>query len=194
MSVAAEAAGRSASGGDDEARARAAERSMRDELAAHDLAIGLGRGGPLVSAAHEAASSPNAPDVGATTLEVDCDAAGAVVTARADDRVWGDVAKSLVRAMNGKTLRLRRDAHGMRVRLRVVAERTLPSGSRGSSSPGALPDDVPGGGKACDGEGITRRCVAGMPLGATNSQHDVSNAGAKRARSVHVHLLSESEL
>ena len=46
------------------------ERLLRDALDAHDRALGLGSEGPLVSAAHEAASPAFAPDVGSATLEI----------------------------------------------------------------------------------------------------------------------------
>ena len=190
---AAEANGHDA-GGNPRDDARAVERSMRDELAALDAALGLGRASPLVSALHRAAAATNAPAIGAATLEVECDASGAVIAARADDRAWAPVAEALVRNMGGKTLRLARGARGLRARLRVVAERTLPSGPRGGSSIGAVPDDAPGANKACDGDGLARRCVAGMPLGATNAQHDTSNLGASASRIVRVQLLGESEL
>jgi len=57
-----------------------------------------------------------------------------------------------------------------------------------------VPDDVAGGGRVCEGTGVNRRCVAGMPLGVTSSNYDVSDIGAKPSRVVHVRLLSETEL
>lgn len=180
--------------GNARAAARAIDRSMRADLAARDVELGLGRAGPLVSATHHAASQASAPEVGTTTLEVECDATGTVLSARAEDTTWNDVATAVVRAMTGKPLRVPRGARGLRARLRIVVERALPSGSHGSRSLGAVPDDVAGGGSACDGKGLTRRCVNGMPVGVTSSEHDVSNVGAKPQRIVHVQLLSESEL
>jgi hypothetical protein len=175
-------------------RARAIDRSMREMLTARDVSIGLGRAGPLVSAAHEAASSSSAPEVGTTILEVDIDSQGRVVTARAEDRAWNGVASALVQRMARKPVRVTHGSRGLRARLRVVAEKAPPSGARGSSGVGAVPDDVPGGTKACEGTGIHRRCVAGMPVGVTNAQHDTSNVGANPTRIVHVQLLAETEL
>ena len=176
------------------ARARAIEGSMRAMLNARDVELGLGRAGPLVAATHAAASAEGEPEVGTTILEVESDAAGIVVAARADDRAWAPVASALVRQMAGKPLRVRPGGRGIRARLRVVAERAPPAGARGTSHVGAVPDDVPGGGKACVGEGITRRCAAGMPAGVTAAGSDLSNIGAKPRRIVHVQLLGESEL
>jgi hypothetical protein len=175
-------------------RARAIDRSMREMLTARDVALGLGHAGPLVSATHEAASSPGAPEIGATILEVDSDSAGTVIAARAEDHAWDGVASAVVRRMAGKAIRVPRGSRGLRARLHVVAEKALPSGSGGGSSLGAVPDDVPGGATACDGKGLNRRCVAGMPLGVTNAQHDTANVGAKPSRIVHVRSLGEAEL
>ena len=182
-----------------EAEARATGRtvseSMSDMLAERDVALGLGRGGPLVTAAREAASSPDAPAVGTTILEVEGDASGRVTAARADDHAWDAVAAGIVQRMAGKALRVRPGARGIRARLRVVAELSLPAGTRGTSSPGAVPDDIAGGKlKVCEGEGWSRRCLAGMPVGVTGSVADVSNLGAAALRVVHAQLLGEVPL
>lgn len=173
--------------------ARAIERSIRESLTARDVELGLGRAGPLVSAAHDAASSPEAPEIGTTILEVESDAAGNVVAIRSDDRAWSQVAAAVVRRMAGKPLRVRTGARGVRARVRIVAERALPAGGHTSASPGAVPDDVAGGSKACVGQGVTRRCIAGMPVGVTGSAGDTSNIGAHPTRVVHVQLVAENE-
>jgi hypothetical protein len=179
--------------------AHTTDRILRDSLESHDRALGLGRGGPLVTAAREAASPAFAPEIGSATLEVEADAAGNVLTARAvaasaDWGAWNDVGRELVRRMAGKPLRLRDGARGLRARLRVIAEHSKPSGERGSSSPGALPDDVPGADSACEGVGAERRCVAGLPLGFSSSTQDLSNLGAHPIRVVRVQLLDEETL
>jgi len=172
----------------------ASDRSLREALTARDLGLGLGRASVLVSAAREAAASPLAPDVGVTTFEIDFDAAGMVRGAHVDDCAWTEVATALVHAMSGKTVRMRTGARGFRAHVRVVAERTSPSGNGGTTRVGAVPDDVPGAGKACEGTGWSRRCIAGMPLGVTSAEHDSANAGAKASRVVHVQLLDETEI
>jgi hypothetical protein len=78
------------------------DQMLRDAMEEHDRAVGLGPEGPLVSAAHEAASPAIAPDVGTATFEVECDEHGGGVTARvvsigADLAAWNDVARELVR-------------------------------------------------------------------------------------------------
>ena len=171
-----------------------AERSVREALAERDRLIGIGRSGPLVTAAHAAASGPYAPQRGTTTIEVDCDATGTVTATRADNGLWDGVAERIVTEMKGKSVRVR-EGTGLRSRLRVVAELARASGERGTVTPGAVADDVPGGTtKVCVGEGLERKCLAGMPVGFTYSKKDLSNVGDEPKRVVHVDILSEAEL
>jgi hypothetical protein len=144
-----------------------------------------------------------APDVGTATLDVDVDGSGKVVTARvvtASDgdemAAWNAMAREMVRIASSKAVHVRAGSHGVRARLRIVAERVPPAGTKGTTSTGAVPDDVAGGmdGKACDGEGLERRCAAGMPLGTTMTLGDLSNIGAKASRIVHVTVLGEAAL
>jgi hypothetical protein len=172
------------------------DRILRDPLDAHDRALGLNAGGPLVTAAHEAASPALAPDVGAATLEIESDAAGKVTTARvvsaaADVAAWNDVAHEIVRLMSARVLHLPPGARGLRTRLRIRADRALPSGESVRNSAGAVPDDVPGSEPMCEGEGNARRCTKGLPFGATTNGSDIANVGAKRSRVVHVETLGE---
>jgi hypothetical protein len=167
-------------------------RRLSDDMRAHDLATGHSIAGPLVTAAHEAASPRVAPDVGRATIEIDSDASGEVVAARvvdaSTDRArWEDVAEQIRRSMAHKRLRVPSGARGVRAHVRIVAERTLPSGEHTSFDPAAAPEEV------CDRSGPTRRCGAGMP-GAGGTWGDVTNFGAKRSRIVHVQLLDEALL
>jgi hypothetical protein len=167
-------------------------RRLSDDMRAQDVALGHGIAGPLVSAAHDAASPNIAPDVGTATIEIESDASGQVVAAHvvdaSGDRArWDDVAERIRRSMADKRLRVPAGARGVRAHVRIVAERTLPSGERTSIHAGAAPDEV------CEGSGATRRCTAGMP-GAGGTWGDVTNIGAKRSRVVHVQLLDEALL
>jgi len=168
-------------------------RRLSDDMRALDVATGHSIAGPLVSAAHDAASPNTAPEVGSATIEIESDASGQVVAAHvvdaSGDRArWDDVAEQIRRSMANKRLRVPAGARGVRAHVRIVAERTLPSGERTSVHPGAAPDEV------CDSSGPTRRCGAGMPAGAGGTWGDVSNFGAKRSRVVHVQLLDEALL
>jgi hypothetical protein len=166
---------------------------MQGELAARDQELGLGPGGALVTAAHEAASGAEAPEEGSATLEIVCDASGAVTDGRVtgatgDLPAWTEMARPLVRQMHGKTMRLPPGAKGLRARLAVRIARTLPSGDKVVAHVGALPDDMPSAGRVCEGTGWSRKCVGGMPVGATVQGADVANAAA-RLRTVSVRML-----
>jgi len=168
-------------------------RRLSDDMRAHDLATGHSIAGPLVSAAHDAASPNVAPEVGSATIEIESDASGQIVAAHvveasADRAQWDDVAEKIRRSMANKRLRVPVGARGVRAHVRIVAERTLPSGERTQTRPGAAPDEV------CDSSGPTRRCGAGMPAGAGGTWGDVTNFGARRSRVVHVQLLDEALL
>jgi hypothetical protein len=168
------------------------DKLLRDALQARDLELGLGSEGPLISAAHEAASPSLAPDVGSATLEIESDATGKVTTARvvsgaADLPAWNDVAREIVRLSAAKRLHLPRGARGLRTQLRITAERTLPSGEKAQRTAGAVPDD------ACVGAGATRKCNAGLPMGA-GIGFDMSDIGAHASRIVRVQLLGEVAL
>jgi hypothetical protein len=164
---------------------------MRDELHQHDVEMGLGASGALIAAAHDAAVPSIAPDVGAATFEIDCDATGRITSARvveagADAAAWNDVAQRIVHLMASKPMRVPPGARGIRTRLRVVADRTLPAGESRGVRNGATTDD------ACDKSGGQSRCTAGLPAGVSGSWGDLSNIGAKRSRIVRVQLLSEA--
>jgi hypothetical protein len=177
----------------------ATDRVFRDAADSRDHDLGLGSSGPLVAAAHEAGSMPSAPDTGTATFEVESDATGKVTTANvvsvsADAAGWNAVGRELVSLMDSRRLHLPSGARGLRTRLRITAERTLPSGTKGTTSLGAVPDDVPGGGSVCVGEGWLRKCTKGMPVGVTRNATDVANFGASVSRIVRAKILEEKTL
>ena len=171
---------------------------LRDGLEEHDRALGLGRGA-LLSAARDALSGSSAPDEGSATIEIDSDSEGKVVSARvvaatAEVAAWNAVAREIVRLMSSKVVHATREGRGLRTRLRVVAERTLPSGAKYVHSTGpAVPDD------ACVGQadrrlgGLGRKCSTGLPAGASQS-FDLADVGARPSRVVHVQLQGEVPL
>ncbi len=171
---------------------------IRDSLSADDHARGLGAAGPLVAAAHEAASPSIAPDVGDALFDVVCDRDGQVVDvhvagASGDISAWSDVAREIAKTMASKRMHVPHGAAGVRARIRVRAERALPSGEQRAPTPGAVPDDAPGSEPQCAGKGWSRKCQGGMPVGASTT-FDISNIGARRSRIVHVQILSEAPL
>jgi hypothetical protein len=168
-------------------------RILRNDLHARDMELGLSRSGPLVTAAHQAASPDIGPDVGTATIEVESDASGALVAVRVldasgDAGPWQAVAAEIRRLMASKPLRVPSGSRGVRADLRIVVERVLPSGEKTAVKRGAAPDET------CDTTGGGRRCVAGMPGGVGGTWGDVSNIGARRSRVVHVQLVGEALL
>jgi hypothetical protein len=168
-------------------------RMLREDLQARDVAMGLGASGPLITAAHDAATPDIAPDVGAATLEIESDATGRITSARVVDATanaadWNEVAQRIVRLMASKPLRVAPGARGVRARLRIVAERSLPAGEKRQARSGATRDSD------CDTSGGERRCTAGLPAGVSGTWGDLSNIGAKRSRAVRVQLLGESSI
>jgi hypothetical protein len=153
-------------------------RILRDGLDEHDHSLGLSHASPLVSAAQQAASPALAPDVGSATLEIEADAAGVltgarVISASADLSAWNDVAGELVRLMKTRPLHVPHDSRGLRARVRIVAERTLPSGAKAPPVHyETTSDGLPGLAKA----------------------FDLSDIGARRSRVVRVELLGEVPL
>jgi hypothetical protein len=172
---------------------------LRDALDERDHALGLGPGGALVSVVHDVMARALVPDVGRATLEVDADATGQVTAARAidvssDDAAWSEVMREVVTRMAPKRLVVRRGARGLRVRLRVVADRARPSGEKVTRSAGAVPDDAPGSDPVCQGTGAERRCTQGLPLGFSSNGEDVANWTNRASRVVRVTVVSETTL
>lgn len=168
--------------------------AVKEALAERDRAGGIVRGGPLVTAAHAAASNEDAPHTGSAFFEVDADPNGVVTSARTEDERWRGVADGILRAMRGKTVRVAPGASGLRTRVRVVAELQRPSGEEKSLKLGAVPDDIPGGEKQCVGKGLERKCLTGMIVGFTVTGADANNLGAAVRRVVHVTILGETDL
>jgi hypothetical protein len=142
---------------------------LRDPLDAHDHALGLWRAGPLTSAAHEAASSPDAPDEGMATYDVESDAQGHVtsvtlVSLGAGASGWSSVGRELLGLLTSKTLRVPPGAHGVRARLQITAKRTLPAGEHREY---------------------------GSPSGV-GTWGDLSNIAQIRTRVVHAQILNEA--
>lgn len=146
---------------------------LQEALDAHDRRIGLGFGGPVVSAVHAAASSlHNAPQTGTATFEAIIDRHGraqsvVIVSANGDMAGWQNVAQHVLRILRGGAVRIPPGARGLAVTLRVVARYQLPSGA----PPGA----------------------AIRPHGA-GAEFDLSDIGATPARNIGVQVLSERRL
>ncbi len=111
---------------------------LRDALAAKDTALGLGRGGAAVSAAHQA--SNDAPSSGRLVLSLTFDASGAATSVHiaeqsGGDPAWDAYARAVLALAKKKPARaLPEGAKGMVVTMSVESRMVLPSGSSPGSS------------------------------------------------------------
>ncbi|HNS97062.1 MAG TPA: hypothetical protein PKL73_08950 [Polyangiaceae bacterium] len=144
---------------------------LQEALDAHDQKIGLGFGGPILSAFHAVASSEIAPRSGAATFEAIIDASGRVaevlvLSGDNDLRAWTALARAVHASLRSRVLRAPRKK-GVAVVVDVRIEHRLPSG--------ALPD------KRMD---VNSGAVA----------FDLADVGARAVRQVSVRILSEYRL
>ncbi len=138
-----------------------------------------GRGGPVASAAHEAAASVWAPQTGYAVIAVDLDDKGHVarvslVDASGDRADWQKVADGIQKGLADKKVDVPAGAGGLRVTVKVEAKLAYPSGA---SHP-----------------------VTGPSLGNDGTQatasvaFDLADVGQKPKRMVGVVVLSETRL
>jgi hypothetical protein len=103
---------------------------VAEGLAAHDVAIGLGRGGAILQAAEDAARE-DGPTTGTATLEVIVGADGKVsvdvvkTTGEADR--WARVAATLSRSADASSMRIPDGARGWRVVVQLDAIEKFPT-------------------------------------------------------------------
>ncbi|MGD0529497.1 MAG: hypothetical protein ABSE49_30445, partial [Polyangiaceae bacterium] len=105
---------------------------LAEGLDAHDAAIGLGHGGPVVSALElAAASSAGAPD-GKATFEFAIDASGrvsvALLSASGASAEWSKVGAAAVASLDPKRMRIPPGASGWHVVATVEAKVQYPNG------------------------------------------------------------------
>jgi hypothetical protein len=104
---------------------------LAEGLAAHDVAVGMGRGGPVLAAAETAARSSDAPVEGGATFDVAVrrdSVVARVVSADHDAAGWARVADSLGRSLDPKRVRLPSGGRGWHVVVRVEAAMRLADG------------------------------------------------------------------
>lgn len=98
------------------------------------LALGLGPEGRVVSASQKAAHAPEAPEAGVARFEVTVHRTGAVeVTlgaANAQRDEWKQVAVHIANDLRSKPPRIPPPREGIKVVIEVVAEQTLPNGTK----------------------------------------------------------------
>jgi hypothetical protein len=122
-----------------------------EALHAHDVALGLGSGGPVLGVAEDATSASRAPVNGFAILIATFGPTGVVadvrvVDANGDRTAWDDVASQIAEAMRSKHVRVPRGAKGVEVTVRID--------SRWENHDGSDPDPY-------------KVCIAGLPCKAS---------------------------
>jgi hypothetical protein len=107
---------------------------LRDLLDAHDREVGVGFGGPVATAAHQASLSSSAPQTGNATLEAIADGSGNVVdvhvvTGLPSPSSWASVASATLAGLRSQRLRV--GGRSASVVVKVEAKMQLPSGANG---------------------------------------------------------------
>ncbi len=145
---------------------------VSEGLSEHDMSLGLGSGGPVVSAAHAVPVEALVSIDGAGVFDVLTDPTGRVVSVNvanvtSDDLEWRQVARALMAKLAGRMLKVPRGARGVAVRVRVEVIARMPSGAKAGH---ALSPASTGGG--------TEERYYGV-------RGDLSDIGASAVRTVH---------
>ena len=110
---------------------------LQEGLEEQDRALGLGPQGRILSAMHKAAHTTVAPEAGVARFEVTVHRTGAVeVTlgaASARREQWKKVAAHIASDLRGAPPRIPPPREGFKFVIELVAEQTLPNGSKASS-------------------------------------------------------------
>jgi hypothetical protein len=170
---------------------KAAERSVKDALHARDREIGLTPEGPVLSALRDATYDSAAPPKGRAVFVAIVDKLGVVVDLRLGDgeaATWREVRERAVKTLASRKVTMR-GAGPVELRIEVVSQVTLPSGSEHHVSPAMsaskieVPDSAKIGGGAAD-------VVQSWTVGT----FDLSDVGAKRRQVVHARVVSSHAL
>jgi hypothetical protein len=164
-----------------------ASSSMLAQKVSKDLAQGAddrtrgagGYGGPVVSAAHDAAMGTWAPQTGFAIIAVDLDEHGAVarvslVDASGDRADWQKVANDVQKGLEKKKIDVPSGSNGVRVTVRIDAKLALPSGATSRFSGPSFGNDG-------------TQATASVAF-------DLSDVGQKPRRMVGVVVVSETRL
>jgi hypothetical protein len=116
---------------------RAAGEAVRAALHDHDVALGLGSGGPVVTALEEAVHAGTAPLDSHAVLVAIADASGIVtrvdIESASDDLAsFRAIAQDVLNRMREKRVRVPAAARGLSIRIDVSSRLALPSGETGS--------------------------------------------------------------
>jgi hypothetical protein len=182
---------------------------VAEALDAHDSAIGMGRGGPVISALENAAAGEDAPFDGAATFDVAIHTDGQISVALLDavsaSEEWSKVGEATRRALDPKRVRIPPGARGWHVVVRLEAKVQYPNGldpaklgtkvtvspANGSSSEAPSPARAS---LAYVGKVCSVRLTLGLTLIPISGGCDPTNIGARPLRMVHGHVVKEGRL
>jgi hypothetical protein len=175
---------------------------VAEALAAHDVELGMGRGGPILAAAESAARESDLHASGVAVLDVAVRTDGAVVArvthADGDSDAWARVAESVARSLDAKRIRIPPGSRGWHVVVRIEAKvqfsdgrdvRSL-QGPRSSLAPSVLSNAIEGKqaerGSSTEPGGPDH--VGGPtelpPAGGALGRHQPSNSGAAAVQGI----------
>jgi hypothetical protein len=178
---------------------------LAEGLDAHDTAIGMGRGGPVLAALESAATGDDAPFEGAATFDVAIQTDGHVSVALLDGAgavgEWTKVGEATRAALDPRRVRIPPGARGWHVVVRLEAKVQYPNGLdpkklgprviASSARPGVLGPSVSLAemGKVC-----SVSLTLGLTLSPISGGCDPSNIGARTLRVIHGHITAEGRL
>ncbi len=157
------------------------DQSMRDALDARDHDLGLDIAGPLVAVAEELTRPSDTPVNGRAVFEVIVDADGNVLEVRvidaSDNRAsWERLGAQLRATLRARRIAWRRKGHALVAQIEVTSRWGLPSGQAA-------------------GRVLSGPFATASPESLSAGAHfDVSDIGARPARSVHARILGEKSL
>jgi hypothetical protein len=201
------------------AAARGGERALAPGGAEHDRHIGMGSGGPVLSALERAAYGSGLPGNTSALFLARIDEKGTVtfldvLDVNADHGSWSGIATRALGTLRGKKLRISAGSRGVELRIRVSSREVLPSGADPGLEVRALGIPVKKGrGKRSarisilepmarldwvdvtlpDGQNA-RLPMLNVGIGVLGLAGDPSDIGAKPRRVVHARVESETPL
>lgn len=120
---------------------------VQEGLEKRDRELGLGPSGRVLSALHQAAHETVAPATGTATFHVTVLSTGAIEvklgSASAQPDAWNQVAKRIAERLRAAPPRIPPPREGARLVLELVAEETMPNGTKISSLKGPHLDATP---------------------------------------------------
>jgi hypothetical protein len=173
---------------------------LSEALDQRDAEMGLGRGGPVLSALEAASRSMDVPIEGWATFDIAIDTSGrvsvALTDAGKDSDAWSKVARAAGASVDPKSVRIPPGARGWHVAVRIDAKVQYPDGSRPEqlgtrfeATPGKVSktsmvmEKTPGFTISTQGKVCRVALHVDLPLPSISGGCSLENAGAPRCAS-----------